>query len=278
MTEPDDDSAEKLLGRVAHAVCLGEAGFEELYHVYRPDLPANAITTAGLPKRNCKAGTDRWEALEREAAGRTIIGLETLNAANAIAERLMEHSLTRPLLAAAGEVEVSIVWEEQGVPCKARIDRFVSGVIALDLKTTRCAHESVFGRSVFAYGYHRQIAWYRRGFSRVYGTKAEATPFAIIAVETAPPFGVNVFQIDDTSLNVGMNDCERVLRHYAEARRTGVWPGYRTPHPETGELVEQVVTVGIPEWARREARVLVPNQEAGNESGIVENDDIFTPF
>lgn len=269
--ESDTDSPEMMLGRLAHAITLGEPDFDRLYYVYRPAADEK-VTEAGFPPLNTGDGKARMVVARDAAAGREMVSMKMLGTANAMAAAIMRHPKAAPLFRCAGEAEASVVWHETvevdhkqvTVPCKGRIDRFAGGVLGLDLKSTRCAERGAFERAVFSYGYHRQLAWYMRGFASTRPRNAKPTPFVIVAIENAPPFGVNVFQVDDESLAIGALDCEAVLFKYARAVLTGEWPGY----------LAEVQTVGIPTWAKRAANVMV-SQEVSNESG---EDDPITPW
>lgn len=149
------------------------------------------------------------------------------------------NSVARDLLR-DGTSEVSIVWTErldsQEVTCKARIDLLKADAGQfVDLKTTQDAAE--FERSIVKFGYHRQMAFYRRGLASV-GIDAE--PW-LVAVEKSAPYGIRSAPMAADALRVGWKEVSELLATYVACRESDKWPGY--PNPESWSL---------PEWYTRD--------------------------
>lgn len=164
------------------------------------------------------------------------------DAVYAMVAAVQAHPDAAPLLAAPGQCEYVAVWQDAdtGLACKARLDKYVPGAIALDIKTTRNASPETFERDVYTLGYWQQVAWYREGFERASG---KPTPFTIIAVENEPPHCVAVYSLDDDTLARGVAENHSILKRYAEALKTGTFPGY--PHPSGP------IEIGMPDWAKK---------------------------
>ena len=227
LDNPDSSSSDSLeLGTLVHLLALQPELFDSRYIV--------------VPKvdRRTKEGKAAWETFTATAGNREIITESVLEQAQAIVAALKAHKLAGPLLAAKGPCEVVARWNDPrtGAACKGRLDKFIPGVLALDLKTTRDASPSGFAESYYRYGYHRQIAWYSEGFQLCSG---KPTPFVIVAVETEAPHGITVLQPDIASINYGRWDNRKVLDKYAACLKTGNWPSYD----------EEVRTVCVPRWA-----------------------------
>lgn len=217
------------LGTLVHLLALQPEEFDARY-VVKPDWDAR--TTAG------KAIRDAFTATLGE---RRSIDAETLATARAMVDALRSHRLAGPLMAADGPCEVVARWKDPatGLVCKGRLDKYIPGVLALDLKTTADASPGAFASSYYKYGYHRQLAHYTDGFGIASGKE---TPFVIVCVENVAPFGVCVYQPDMASLECGRFDNRKILADYAACVKSGKWPSY----PD-----KQVRTICLPEWAAK---------------------------
>lgn len=154
------------------------------------------------------------------------------------------------LLDPAGRPEVPIVWEENGVRCRALIDWLhpSSSAAADDVKTTGGnGGPEVFSRNAFfKYGYDFQAAFYRRGIRAVIGREPA---FRFVVIEAEPPFEVAVYEPGPDVLAVADAKVDFALRLWAECLASGIWPGYP----------KRVATIELPpweyeRWTEREAR------------------------
>jgi hypothetical protein len=159
--------------------------------------------------------------------------------AHPIASALIDHDRGRP--------EVSLFWPDArtGVTRRARIDWLPDPIegrrlIATDYKTTASADPGALTRSVAAFGYHQQAAWYLEGI-RACGIADDAA-FVFVAQEKTPPYLVTVFELDAEALRIGASLNDRALALYAECTATDHWPAYS----------DDVVTVSLPMWAVRQ--------------------------
>jgi hypothetical protein len=155
------------------------------------------------------------------------------------------------LLPQSGQRELSVVWKDDttGMLCKARMDGHspaIGGGVIVDIKTTKDASKRAFEKSVWTYGYHRQGAFYLEG-AKASGFAAEH--FAIIAVESAPPYAVAIYRLDDGAMDAGAIEvfgtltpegrAGGLLARYADCVTRNEWPGYP----------EDVQDVALPAWA-----------------------------
>lgn len=157
-------------------------------------------------------------------------------------DAILAHPGARRLLT-GGRPEVSLFWQDAryGVPCKARIDFLRDDGGMVDLKTTTDASPEGFGRIIANYRYAAQAAHYWSGGE--HALNASPKFFAFIAAEKEPPYGVSAQVLQVDALRMGMSQCERALKRYAEAVATGRWPAY-------SDLIEPAI---LPAWALREA-------------------------
>lgn len=156
------------------------------------------------------------------------------------------------LVGAAGDFEVSIVWDEVieirlpggelvevTVRVKGRIDHYSPDLergTALDVKTTEDAEEQAFTRSIYRYGYHCQGGLYMRG---LHALNLPAAHYTILAAEKTPPYEVGVFRMTEGALDAGEQTAMKLLKLYALCKHTGEWPGYQ----------DRVRDVTLPDWA-----------------------------
>jgi hypothetical protein len=165
---------------------------------------------------------------ESRAAGKTPLlrqqwnSVETL--VRAIGDQLGSHHAEPPLLE-DGKPERTLVWEEDGVACRARLDWLRDDLAAVDdLKTTgRSARQDEFSRNLYSLGYDLKAAWYLRGVEAVTG---ERPAFRWIVAETSPPYAVSVVTATPEVLDVGEAKCEYALSLWRECMALDEWPAY----------------------------------------------------
>lgn len=151
--------------------------------------------------------------------GITLIDPADLDQIKAMTAAVQAHNAARLLLdVPLDHREVSIVWTdaETGLLCKARADVENRELGCLpDLKTTGDASPDGFRKSVWAYGYHFQGAWYTDGFSAL-GLKYDSFPF--VAVEKEPPYGVAVYELEPAWIDQGRTEYREQLNRLAELK------------------------------------------------------------
>lgn len=241
MEQPEElDTAAMRLGSAVHLAVFEPARIaagEVVYYERHLDLRKNA-------DKEYKARFDE------ENAGRIILSdPDDYSYVVAMRDSLAKNERARKLVQTVGPMEAVAVWEdaETGLRCKAKLDKFIPGVLALDLKTTANASKDAFGYMVNKHGYHRQAAHYIDGFEALTG---EETPFVFVAVENTPPHAVGMYSLDVETISVGRSQNRRILRQIAECKKTGVWPGYP----------DKVEELSLPSWALKldEGGLVIP--------------------
>jgi hypothetical protein len=138
-----------------------------------------------------------------------------------------------------GHPEQTILWDEDGVACRARLDWLLDDCTEIhDLKTTgKSAKPEAWCRSIlFAIGADVQAAFYSRGVQAVTGVLPR---FRFVVVENEQPFAVSVIDLDDEVLQVGNAKVDRALEMWRDCVATDIWPAYGT------------YTAPLPPWQRR---------------------------
>jgi len=210
---PREATAAMILGTAIHAATLEPEEFRSRYLI------------APKVDRRTKDGKAEWESFLTHAVGREVIPADDHQVADQAAAAVRAHPLAGELIADA-TIESSIYWqdEESGVLCKARPDAYCQKTGTLvDLKSTLSASPREFSRSIFSMGYHRQLAFYRMALEAV---GFPVNRVVLIAVEKAPPFGVNVFELEHDSLALGAHQIREFFPKYAAAKAADHWPGY----------------------------------------------------
>ncbi|HJA77568.1 MAG TPA: PD-(D/E)XK nuclease-like domain-containing protein [Candidatus Desulfovibrio gallistercoris] len=229
--EPEEQTDALLAGSLLHCMVLEPGALHARYAIRQ---------NAG----NTKAGKE--EAAQAEASGVRLVKADMWDVCERMAESVREHPLMRAALAEPDfAAESSVYWTELDgrVPCKARIDALASlpgfGLCAIDLKTTRDASPAALEKSIHAFSYHRQAAWYMRGL-RAAGCGVRA--FIFLFVEKEPPFLTVAASISEAAQQVALDEIKTCVHTYADCIESGIWPGY-TESP--------VIELDLPAWAYR---------------------------
>lgn len=239
---PRKETTDMLLGTVFHAAVLEPDVFNDRY-VAAPE---------GIDRRT-KAGREEYAAFELEVIekGLTVVGKDVIETALAMRDALWRDGSAATLLYGLqgktelmGRSEMSVYWEDKEVqekacywsePCKCRPDFFNSDGIVVDLKSTTDARESEFARSVAKFRYYVQNAYYMDGLKAAGLCPRE---FVFIAVEKTPPYGVNVYILDNEAVSMGRDKYKANLETYFKCAKANKWPGY----------AQGIRVLGLPGW------------------------------
>ena len=205
--DPDDhDTPARRLGRATHTLALDPARFEAEYAVFDGERRAGA----------------EWKSFAAANADRDILKANELDEAHAIAHAVQTHPVLAPYREGA-RYEMTATWTDKatGLRCKARPDWLVPGVL-LDLKTTTTLDGRRFGNLAARMGYHCQLAHYKAG---VEACGHPVDRVVLVAVESAAPYDVAVFELDGDALQAGREKVDELLARLAECQASGQWPG-----------------------------------------------------
>ncbi len=126
-----------------------------------------------------------------------------------------------------GKPEQTLVWEEDGVWCRARLDWLHEGGSYIDdYKTTSLtANPEVWCRSVFSTGAAIQAAFYVRAVRAVLGVEAV---FRWVVQETSPPYALSAISLGPDALTLAEKKVIFAIDLWRECLASGKWPGYPT--------------------------------------------------
>lgn len=206
--------------------------------VLEPERFEREVVTAPKFDRRTTAGKADAAEFERANAGRLILPGDAYDTCCRVRDAVRGHPAAGMLLA-DGASEVVLQWADEatGTPCKARLDRLLPDHTVVDLKTARDASPAGFARAIGQYRYAMQEAHYRAGARVALGV--EPPLFAFIAAETAPPYAVGVYVLDDEALQAAEARVAEALARHAECRAADRWPAY-------SDLIQ---TITLPRWA-----------------------------
>jgi hypothetical protein len=219
-TDTREFKAEFDFGHVVHELVLGTgAGIDVIDH-------------DDWRTKDAKAARD-----ESRSAGRAPVLRHEYFEALACAEGVRRHPLASRLLDAAEHTELAMIWDDDGLMRKAKLD-IVAGRFGVDLKTTENANTERFARAAANYGYFTQDAWYRDGLAACLDIDDPA--FLFLVVEKDPPYLVNVIELDPYDVELGRQRNRRATDLYRQCVESGDWAGYG----------DDVNRAELPRWAR----------------------------
>lgn len=144
---------------------------------------------------------------------------------DALALRPSEYDMLRKMIAmmkavppvaklrqAEGKCEVAIVWKDEttGLLCKAKIDKVLRRGL-VDFKTTGYLDQADFNKSIIAFGYDAQGAFYQDGWQVLTG---ECLPFVLIPVSKREPHCTWVRRMTEEELAIGRRHYQAILKLY----------------------------------------------------------------
>jgi exodeoxyribonuclease VIII len=126
--------------------------------------------------------------------------------------------------------ETSFYWDEDGISCKARLDRIIvtdDEVHVIDLKTTDSISVEKFQSKVVDLGYDFQAGWYSHAAELVYERPAR---FTFVAIERNEPWSIGIFEAPPEMLQEARKKNRKALDILRRCRDSGEWPGVE-PRP-----------------------------------------------
>lgn len=219
LEEPDDPTAEMILGTLTHSLIL------------EPDkpLPKLAITPEvyGVEGKNWNRNAkecQRWEAAQRDLGCVVLKPKEHVNILG-MAWAIAKHPLTKAIFH-EGKSEVSILahYEKQQMFVKCRLDWIPPGYDLVDVKTTSSVEERDFTRIAYDLGYHIQAALYLDLWNALCGADEPKSGFKFVAIETKAPYSIQVYPCTRAFLDRGRSDYTMLLEKFANCVANNFWP------------------------------------------------------
>lgn len=248
MLYPPPDKAHLGFGRLYHCLTLEPDHWEDQFVLVPETYPARGGEMK--PWSGNATYCREWKA-EQLAAGLSPVrrvGTEQspgFDQAQEMAEKARDDERVGTFIR-AGIAEVSAVAQcpRTGELVKCRFDTWIPDFcMAIDLKSTTCAHEDRWWPEAYRLKYHLQSAIYIDvmrwlGLDKA-ATDANVPWFCFLAQDKYPPFLPKSYDVQDDEgaqsfdfLAKGRREYHILLAQYAECRKTGVWPGYNTANSD----------------------------------------------
>lgn len=188
------------------------------------------------------------------AAGRVPLLAKDVDRARAMVDAVNDQMECRdddPPLLTSGKPEQTLVWEDNGVTCRALVDWLHDDFSAIDdAKTTaRSADPRKWSRqTLWEIGADIQVAFNIRG---VYALTGMEPVFRYVLIECQPPYALSVVTLSLAALEVGMRKAEYAIRRFGECLESETWPGYPSEVYEADaplwevERVADLTTTGV---------------------------------
>lgn len=200
----------------------------------------------------------KWDAFTEKHMGKEIVTPRMWEVANTIAMAARSNPVAAKYLA-GGKAEHAVEWtfeppplehfERWSMACKGRLDFVADCGAIVDLKSTKDASPSGFGREVMRYEYHAQAAFYVDGYAAATGREL---PFIFIAVEASAPHVVQTYRVTEEQLDLGRERYRDLLALLNVCRQSANWPGY----------AETEMELTLPAWA-------LPDEDDGVDPDLV---------
>ncbi len=212
----DENATHFDIGTVAHAILLEGADVVQL--VDAPDWRtkiAQAQRDAARAKGKVPLLKGKFADVEQMVA--------------AASEQLAPFSQLAIFNHKYGKPEQTVIWKEDDVWCRARIDWLHDDHTAIDdyKSTSASANPDVLARTMFANGWDTQAAWYLRGL-RAVGRAAQEREFRFVVQETYAPYALSVIGVGPDVLTIGEKKALYALERWRICLRTADWPAYPT--------------------------------------------------
>lgn len=196
---------------------------------------AHALMLEG-PEALCVIDANSWRTAEaREArdearaAGRVpLLTGQMANVEAMVAAARSQFAAMAPAPFASGKAEQTIIWEEQGVLCRARLDWIDESGDISDYKTTsKSAQPQAWNRALFGNGGDVQAALYMRAVRAALGV--ETPDFRWVVQETYPPYALSIVVPGADLLTIAEKKIDYALALWRRCLDDDLWPGYPSP-------------------------------------------------
>jgi len=200
------------LGTAAHAYLL--EGQNGIVTIDADDWRTRAAREA----RDAARGKGTIALLVRQWSDVQVMG--------AVATQQLSDHLDPPRPLSNGTPEVTLVWQERDVWCRARLDWLHEDHKTVDdYKTTAgSANPDAWTRgSLFGLGYDVQAAFYLRGVKAVFGVEAD---FRFVVQEASPPYALSVIGLAPSVLQLAHAKVAYAIDRWRDCLASDRWPGY----------------------------------------------------
>lgn len=124
-----------------------------------------------------------------------------------------------------GKPEQTLIWLEDGLWCRARLDWLRDDRQTIDdyKSTSATANPETWSRTLFGHGFDIQAAWYLRGLRALTGAEAQ---FRFVVQETYPPYALSVIALGPDAMTLAEKKILYALDVWRECVQANHWPAY----------------------------------------------------
>lgn len=187
----------------------------------------NVVEVCDFPDWRTKAAKEARE-LARAHGRIPLLGHQyddVLHMHSAVAEQIAALDLD-PVPLTDGKPEQTMVWEEDGVLCRARIDWLHTSGRVCDVKTTNRLAVGWDRGPLFDHGCDIQAALYIRGLTALQQRWFRPEEWTWLVIETSPPYGLIPYRLTPPVLALGDAKVDRALHLWRECLTNDTWPLY----------------------------------------------------
>lgn len=183
-----------------------------------------------IPKidRRTKAGKEQYAEELKNAEGKKVFDEEIHQLIKTIVENVKKDDLAKKYI--LGECENSHYLEHKGIKVRVRPDCInrVAGFIS-DVKTCQNNSPKAFKSDIYKRAYHLQAAFYM--------DMLKVNNFKFIAIETNPPYSVQVYTLSEDLIDQGRAAYQQALSDWQLYNETGVITGYKGDRSDDGSII-----------------------------------------
>lgn len=186
---------------------------------------------------NRKQGND-WKQFKADCDERGVIVLQQYGKTDELHHIEMQiQAVTRckaavELFEKTAVREQTIIWNNQGVKSKARLDMWTEDGCIPDLKVTVNPKPREFFNQMNALGYHVSARWYELARDAFYGVPNGDYPFYWITVSSRPWYYCKVYEMDPSVREAADNLIRMKLSHMRMCIKHKDWSDSRFDKPE----------------------------------------------
>lgn len=165
------------------------------------------------------------------AAGRVPVLVGRMTSYRTAADALRSRLLLSGVEFEGGRPEVTVVWESDGVLCRARMDYLTiaeGAALIDDLKTADSANPAGVGAKMVSYGGDIQAAAYIEAIETLMPECAGRVRIRFAYGECRPPYEASVNVPDGVMLELGRRKWKRAKELWRACSERDEWPGYST--------------------------------------------------
>lgn len=209
--------------------------------ILEPDLFASQFVVSPSFNKRTKDGRQMFADFCEENPGKNILLPDDYKMCLEVRDTVHRHPVAAGLLR-GGKSEQSFYANdpETGELIKCRFDYIHdSGMLALDLKSTKDAAPHKFSKDVANYRYDIAPPWYFDVLKALYGETPKH--WVWLAVEKEPPYAVGLYYAKPEDIDRARITARRDLMRIVNCRKADEWPDYAW----------SVDPLEMPKWANR---------------------------